>query len=223
MFNKNFYPTPKDLASKMFFKLENATYLTEFLEPSAGKGDILDYVKSVGNYNYNREDKRTFHAIEIEPELKEVEPEIAVEPQVESQPEIAERETSEIKLDIEPEISAEPKEKEQIGEPELDQNGAYYDANGNYVYPNKGYYDPQGNFHDLKGGWYEPDGTTYHEPEVENKEIVVKKKAGRPRKIVEGEPIKEKKPRGRPKKVETENTEGEKPKKRGRPKKAESG
>lgn len=65
MFNKNFYPTPKDLAIKMLsaynsWQLDGA-YI---LEPSAGKGDLLDAIKAkVGN-------RCKIHAIEIEPELQ---------------------------------------------------------------------------------------------------------------------------------------------------------
>ena len=46
MFNKNFYPTPQHVIQQMLFGLElnEAT----ILEPSAGKGDIIDVVKSWG-------------------------------------------------------------------------------------------------------------------------------------------------------------------------------
>ncbi|MDD4816000.1 MAG: hypothetical protein PHQ62_02565 [Clostridia bacterium] len=111
-------------------------------------------------------------------------------------------------------------------EQQLDENGAYYDDKGNYVYPNKGYYDPDGNFHDLKGGWYEADGTTYHAPQQETEvtilETPTKRKAGRPRKVVsEQDAPKEKKQRGRPRKTEESGSVEKKTStgKRGRPKK----
>lgn len=50
MFSKDFYPTPKEIIKLMISKLENkdARY---FLEPSAGKGDIADYIKQLRHYN----------------------------------------------------------------------------------------------------------------------------------------------------------------------------
>lgn len=42
---KNFYPTPKHLVEKMFNKLQDINSIKYILEPSAGKGDILDYIK----------------------------------------------------------------------------------------------------------------------------------------------------------------------------------
>ena len=68
MFNKNFYPTPKDIVSKMYYKLKRE-YITKILEPSAGKGDILDYIKGITDI-YGRKPK--LFAIEIEPELKNI-------------------------------------------------------------------------------------------------------------------------------------------------------
>lgn len=60
--NKDFYPTPKDL----FYKLLNGKrYLSgRVLEPSAGKGDIINYIKEVGRRGGVRVD-----AIENDPRL----------------------------------------------------------------------------------------------------------------------------------------------------------
>lgn len=46
MFNRDFYPTPENVISKMLFPVDirNKT----ILEPSAGKGNIVDYLKSHG-------------------------------------------------------------------------------------------------------------------------------------------------------------------------------
>lgn len=65
MFNDSFYPTPKDVIRKMIEpyaggKLEDLV----ILEPSAGKGDIIDYLK--GQYKPPTD----IYAIEQEPELK---------------------------------------------------------------------------------------------------------------------------------------------------------
>lgn len=65
MFNKNFYPTPLNIIHKMCGDISNdGKYI---LEPSAGKGDILDYLKrNESSYCYNNK----LFAIEIEPELR---------------------------------------------------------------------------------------------------------------------------------------------------------
>jgi len=64
MFNKNFYPTPKNIINKMCEGItQKGLYI---LEPSAGKGDILDYLKDgYTNYHSNK-----LFCIEIEPELR---------------------------------------------------------------------------------------------------------------------------------------------------------
>src|SRR6056297_2293233 len=46
MFNKNFYPTPRHVIDQMLFGLEIKDKI--ILEPSAGKGDIIDVVKEWG-------------------------------------------------------------------------------------------------------------------------------------------------------------------------------
>lgn len=59
----------------------------------------------------------------------------------------------------------------QTAESEIiyDENGGYFDAEGNYRYKNGAYYDKEGRYHDEKGGWYEADGVTYHPPVTETK------------------------------------------------------
>ncbi|MFT6125814.1 MAG: putative RNA methylase [Flavobacteriaceae bacterium] len=53
MINKNFYPTPKHLIEKMVFGLD---FKDKYVcDPSAGKGDILDYVKNSGAKVYSYE------------------------------------------------------------------------------------------------------------------------------------------------------------------------
>lgn len=51
MFDKNFYPTPKNICRKLLSGIEHGSNI---LEPSAGKGDILDvYKESQDEYRYN--------------------------------------------------------------------------------------------------------------------------------------------------------------------------
>lgn len=68
MFNKNFYPTPKELGEKMWGKLDKRYNFTDVLEPSAGKGDlvkvILEHKKYNGNLNVDTiELENDFHSI----------------------------------------------------------------------------------------------------------------------------------------------------------------
>lgn len=65
MINKTFYPTPHNLISDMWAKVQNKS--GTILEPSAGKGDILDYVDKA-YYGYNSR-KPKLHAIELDPTL----------------------------------------------------------------------------------------------------------------------------------------------------------
>ena len=46
MFNKDFYPTPKEVIEQMMFGLDIHNKI--ILEPSAGKGNIVDYLKEYG-------------------------------------------------------------------------------------------------------------------------------------------------------------------------------
>lgn len=66
MFNKNFYPTPKKIISKMVSNIEfdPDNYKPRILEPSAGKGDILDYLKD--KYRYK------LFCIEKDPDLAHI-------------------------------------------------------------------------------------------------------------------------------------------------------
>lgn len=66
MFNEEFYPTPELLIDKMWSKVsKNLDSDATILEPSAGKGNILDYIKKIEKYN-NYE----YHCIEPNIELQ---------------------------------------------------------------------------------------------------------------------------------------------------------
>ena len=67
MFNADFYPTPKEIIQKMIAKIRHIKY--PLLEPSAGKGDILDFIENLSSC---RSHKREIYTIEIEPELRMV-------------------------------------------------------------------------------------------------------------------------------------------------------
>jgi hypothetical protein len=75
MFNDTFYPTPRLLAEALIAPLKlDKGYV---LEPSAGKGDILDTIKA--KYLYNRYDNTydnhrmpRMYAVEIQPELRAI-------------------------------------------------------------------------------------------------------------------------------------------------------
>lgn len=54
MFNKDFYPTPDDLIRKMLVNIKHISNMNKILEPSAGKGNILDYIfKAELSHYYN--------------------------------------------------------------------------------------------------------------------------------------------------------------------------
>jgi len=64
---KNFYPTPKPLISKMMYKVTGSHM--NILEPSAGKGDIIEHIKE----SYKRKWQHSkFSAIEIEQDFRAV-------------------------------------------------------------------------------------------------------------------------------------------------------
>lgn len=65
IFSDSFYPTPSNLIYKMleWVDINNS----RILEPSAGKGDILDKIKSMSMYG-----RQKLYAIEIEPELQDI-------------------------------------------------------------------------------------------------------------------------------------------------------
>lgn len=73
MFNKDFYPTPEELIKQLLAPYRhhssyNDTYYIEgnILEPSAGKGDIVNYLL------HNNRSKAEVHAIEIEHDLRSI-------------------------------------------------------------------------------------------------------------------------------------------------------
>lgn len=69
MFNKDFFPTPRNVISKMLegtYNITSSKY-SKILDPSSGKGDILDYIKGS-----NTENNNNLRAIEIEPELSSI-------------------------------------------------------------------------------------------------------------------------------------------------------
>ena len=81
MFNKDFYPTPVKVVEKMLEGIDwkNNYQPLNVLEPSAGKGDIVDIIyknfNSVANAKYNRYNnniKINIDCIEIEPELQAI-------------------------------------------------------------------------------------------------------------------------------------------------------
>jgi len=67
MFNSTFYPTPKNLAEKMIEKIEGEP--CNILDPSAGKGDILNAVNEKYSYSYHR---LNLAAIEIDTKLQAI-------------------------------------------------------------------------------------------------------------------------------------------------------
>ncbi|GGF91341.1 MULTISPECIES: DUF4942 domain-containing protein [Cysteiniphilum] len=82
MINKDFYPTPLELAHRMLDKVKFST-VTTILEPSAGKGDLISSIDSheiktrFGRNNLlrtsnNSTNQYNIHAIEIEPELQAI-------------------------------------------------------------------------------------------------------------------------------------------------------
>ena len=72
MFNKDFYPTPANVIEKMIefadIKKNLSGSRLTILEPSAGKGDILDYLKA----NHFRHSKPNLICFEKEPELQSI-------------------------------------------------------------------------------------------------------------------------------------------------------
>lgn len=66
MINKNFYPTPEHLIAKMVGKIEKLHNVDSILEPSAGRGDIIEYINEKEKYGRAKE----ISAIEIDTELQ---------------------------------------------------------------------------------------------------------------------------------------------------------
>lgn len=69
MDNKNFYPTPEGLIDKMLSNVDWNTVKT-ILEPSAGKGNIVERIMNKQNYFYGR--KMDIDCIEIDEQLQNV-------------------------------------------------------------------------------------------------------------------------------------------------------
>lgn len=66
MFNEEFYPTPKHIISEMVRPYKSNISKLTILEPSAGKGDILDYItKEIYDY-----EKPEMYCIEPNKELQ---------------------------------------------------------------------------------------------------------------------------------------------------------
>lgn len=63
----DFYPTPEHLIRKMISKVKDRNSINSVLEPSAGKGDILDHIKDINQYSRSMEN---LSAIEINPTLQ---------------------------------------------------------------------------------------------------------------------------------------------------------
>lgn len=75
MFNKNYFPTPQRLIDKMIDKLKNWEAHLYILEPSSGKGDIIErYQKRLENKLYRKENiiDYKFDAIEIDFNLQSI-------------------------------------------------------------------------------------------------------------------------------------------------------
>lgn len=77
MFNKNFYPTPMTITEKMFNSIKEYNSYMNFeyvLEPSAGKGDLINnfFTLLENNYRYKYNLFSNVEVIEIEPELRAI-------------------------------------------------------------------------------------------------------------------------------------------------------
>ena len=71
MFNKTFYPTPKNLIRKMLDKIKG--HPQDILEPSAGKADIIEGMRDAGHSRCgNHYPLENFSAIEIDPDLRHI-------------------------------------------------------------------------------------------------------------------------------------------------------
>jgi hypothetical protein len=56
--NDNFYPTPKSLAVRMLSKIDYKRKINTVLEPSAGKGDLIEAMKNYSDAYYNENGRR---------------------------------------------------------------------------------------------------------------------------------------------------------------------
>lgn len=62
----NFFPTPKYLIEKMLEEYKGKPLPKNILEPSAGKGDIIEYINQKTDYNHN------IFCYELVPELQSI-------------------------------------------------------------------------------------------------------------------------------------------------------
>ena len=62
----NFFPTPQSLIEKMLEDYENKPLPKNILEPSAGKGDIIEYINQKANNDNN------IYCYELVPELQSI-------------------------------------------------------------------------------------------------------------------------------------------------------
>lgn len=72
MINRDFYPTPAALADKMLAPYWGKLGGKYVLDPSAGKGDLLDAVRRSNPADQYSRYEPYLHAVEIEPELQSV-------------------------------------------------------------------------------------------------------------------------------------------------------
>lgn len=56
--NENFYPTPKSLALRMLNKIDYKRKIDMVLEPSAGKGDLIEVMKTYSDVHYSENGRR---------------------------------------------------------------------------------------------------------------------------------------------------------------------
>lgn len=56
--NENFYPTPKSLAIRMLNKIDYKRKIDMVLEPSAGKGDLIEAMKTYSDVHYGENGRR---------------------------------------------------------------------------------------------------------------------------------------------------------------------
>jgi len=68
VFSNTFYPTPKELAEKLILPYRSELWNGYILDPSAGKGDLLDLAKQVMSYH----NPGNLYAIEINQELQHI-------------------------------------------------------------------------------------------------------------------------------------------------------
>ena len=72
MFGEEFFPTPPALARRML-KGVHFQYEDAILEPSAGKGDLIEAIKDhYGKQRYSRDSLKDIDAVEIEPNLQAI-------------------------------------------------------------------------------------------------------------------------------------------------------